>query len=230
MSKLEPETESPSFQQDPGSDDEIEILEIVGLDEDAPPLGATDAPVVEESESDEMVLTFEEDGDGSPAAPVAAPAAPEENGDAHNGPISHREQFVRLQADFDNFRKRVERDQRTHVAGATSRVVKRLLPVLDNFERAVAVDSETHDAQALRDGVVLIFKQLLAEMHQEGLEAIDSLGQPFDPRVHEAVVTEYRSDLPANTVVEELQRGYLLHGRLLRPSLVKVCLGQAEDS
>jgi len=94
--------------------------------------------------------------------------------------------------------------------------------VLDNFERAVAVSPQNDSDRAFRDGVVLIFKQLLEELRKEGLTAIDSIGEPFDPNLHEAVATDSESAFPPHTVVEEMQRGYLLHDRLLRPSQVKV--------
>jgi len=95
--------------------------------------------------------------------------------------------------------------------------------VLDNFERALGGSTGTPGA-SFREGMALVFRQLLEELRKEGLTAVDSVGEPFDPAVHEAVATEQAPELPPHTVVEELQRGYLLHDRLLRPALVKVTL------
>ena len=106
--------------------------------------------------------------------------------------------------------------------GVVARVVQNLLPVLDNFERAISSASPEEAASSLHQGVQLIFRQILDELRREGLEAVQTLGQPFDPTVHEAVATEHHPDLPHHTIMEELQRGYTLHQRLLRPALVKV--------
>jgi molecular chaperone GrpE len=102
--------------------------------------------------------------------------------------------------------------------------------VLDNFERAFSTELPSEDGRAFQQGVALIFRQLLDELRREGLTAVDSLGQPFDPRLHEAVATERMSGLPENTVVEEIRRGYLLHDRLLRPAQVRVAVGESEDA
>jgi len=203
--------------------DDIEILEIVGLDEDAPAPGIDSHSVPDER--DEVLLTFDDEAEaGEPDLREAErriePAGP--------GEAQDDERLLRLQADFDNFKKRVDREwlhREKHVAAG---LLTRLLPILDNFERAVSCgDSESNDG-AFRDGVALIFRQLLDELRKEGLRAIDSLGEPFNPNLHEAVATETNPDLPSNTVVEELQRGYLLHDRLLRPALVKVTVDSSD--
>jgi molecular chaperone GrpE len=103
-----------------------------------------------------------------------------------------------------------------------------LLPVLDNFERALSTARQAGVDGQLHDGVALIFRQLLDELRREGLEAVDTVGEPFDPAVHEAVATAEDTGLPPHTIVEELQRGYLLQGRLLRPALVRVALAPGE--
>ncbi len=107
---------------------------------------------------------------------------------------------------------------------ASAQLISRLLPVLDNFERALNAASQTEGGPGFYDGIALIFRQLLEELRREGLTAVDTVGEPFDPEVHEAVATSTDSDFPPNTVVEELQRGYLLHDRLLRPALVQVSI------
>lgn len=116
---------------------------------------------------------------------------------------------------------------------ATSRLVTSLLPVLDNLERAIATERPEGEDVALRTGVQLIHRQLIEVLRREGLRPVDALGQPFDPAIHEALATEPAPGLPPNTVVEEIQRGYFLHERLLRPALVRVSVREgpvADDS
>jgi molecular chaperone GrpE len=134
-----------------------------------------------------------------------------------------------LQADFENLKKRTERERRGYTQRATVTVVARLLPVLDNFERALTISAEPTDGEAMRDGVVLIFRQLLEELRREGLEAIEAVGQSFDPEIHEAVETDTTSGRPSNIVTEEFLRGYRLKGDLLRPALVKVSIDPKDD-
>jgi molecular chaperone GrpE len=196
-----------SYQEDTVDDDEIEIIEIVGLDEDR-----DDAPALPEEEVPDVVLDFDEP-DGTDAS-----------GDVSQAVAVEREHFLRLQADFENFKRRVERERRETERRASSVVMERLLPILDNFERAISSPPDEGGNGAFRDGVVLIFRQLLEELRREGLTPIDTIGQPFDPQIHEAVATDHESGLPSHTVVEELRRGYLLRGRVLRPALVKVAL------
>lgn len=194
-------------------EDDIEILEVIGLDDDSPFVADTRDAV---EDADEVVLEIDGDAVGDPA-----------RGDKEH---SEREQLLRVFAEFENFKKRVEREREAAERQATAGLVLRLLPVLDNFERALGRSPSGPDS-TLHDGVALIFRQLLDELRRDGLTAVDSVGETFDPTVHEAVATTADSGIPAQTVVEELQRGYLLHDRLLRPALVKVAIdGSADDS
>jgi molecular chaperone GrpE len=202
------------FQPDTGDDDEIEILEVVGLDEDSPAARPVESPS-DEADEDEITVDFDESSDG--AGGIDEPA------------VTEFDRLARLKADFENFKKRVEREKEANQRQAAAGLVTRILPVLDNFERAISTDVPTEDGRAFQQGVALIFRQLLEELRREGLVAVDSLGQEFDPTVHEAVITDNVPGLPDNTVVEELRRGYLLHERLLRPAQVKVSLGDPEE-
>lgn len=229
MGKLEPEPELQSFQEDMDYDDEIEILEVVGLDEAGVPL-ETAYPAEDEEVTDasDVILDFDgaEGGGERPGEDRAAgdpPGAPDDDV-ARND----RDRLIRLHADFDNYKKRVEREQREYRRLASGELIRRLLPVLDNFERAVSAAADEEGEGNLRHGVILIFKQMLDEMRKEGLVAVDTVGLPFDPNVHEAVATDDNPELPPNTVVEEMQRGYLLHDRLLRPALVKVNMPEGD--
>ena len=201
------------FQGVAGNGDDIEIIEVVGLDEDSP-AGSGD-----ESGGGEVVLSLDDElaGVDSHDPPSSPP----------NGSAADR--LMRLQADFDNLKKRMEREREHFESQASAELVNRILPVLDNFERALSVGPDSGDGEALRDGVVLIFRQLLDELRKEGLEAIESLGQPFDPQLHEAVENDSDPGREDYTVVEEVRRGYKLRERLLRPSLVKVSVDGSND-
>jgi len=220
MQKLNIDADTLPVQKDLDEDSEIEIIEVIGLDEDSPAPAASRRSEQESSDPNEVVLDF--DGEGA----YAGERADQPNGNLRE--ISDSERFLRLRADFENFKRRTEREQETSARHASAGLVTRLLPVLDNFERALARDVPVRDRNSFREGIEMIFRQLLEELRKEGLASVDSIGQPFDPNVHEAVATDSRSDLPSQTVLEELQRGYLLHDRLLRPSLVKVCVEAME--
>ncbi|HVJ50179.1 nucleotide exchange factor GrpE [Desulfitobacterium sp.] len=128
----------------------------------------------------------------------------------------------RLQAEFDNFRKRTQKEKEETIKYAAERVIEAMLPVLDNFERAVLSSQSNQDFQAFSQGVDMILKQMKSGLAKEGLTPIETVGQPFDPKLHESVLQVDSEDYPENTVVEELQKGYYLKDKILRPSMVKV--------
>jgi molecular chaperone GrpE len=125
----------------------------------------------------------------------------------------------RLQADFENFRKRAQRDQEALVGRAGERIVKELLPVLDDLERAL-VAAEQHEEAKLEDGVKLVHRQLKQLLEREGLAPVETDGK-FDPHVHEALLTQ-PSESEEGAVIEVLQKGYRLGDRILRPARVVV--------
>jgi len=137
-----------------------------------------------------------------------------------------REQYIRKLADFENLRKRTEKEKQDFYRYSLSEIMKELLPVLDNFERALA--AETERGEEFRKGVELIYKQLYEVLRKNGLTPIDDQGVAFDPQIHEAVMRDENSELPNHTVAELLQKGYFLHDRLLRPAMVKVAVGGPE--
>ncbi|HXV75051.1 MAG TPA: nucleotide exchange factor GrpE [Candidatus Polarisedimenticolaceae bacterium] len=207
---------------DEHDDDEIEIIEIVGLDDDSPAASRVDRLALDGGDDDELVIELDDDEER--ADPIAAPSdVPDPT------VVDDNERFARLSADFENLRKRMDRERVAHERHAGAQLVARLLPVLDNFERALSNAREAQTDPRFSEGVAMIFRQLLDELRKEGLVAVDTVGEPFDPAVHEAVATTEHEQLPPNTVVEELQRGYLLHDRLLRPALVKVTVDPAND-
>ena len=125
----------------------------------------------------------------------------------------------RLQADFDNYRKRAARDQESLVARAGERIVKELVPILDDLERALEA-AEQHEEAQLEDGVKLVHRQLEQLLAKEGLAVVETDGR-FDPHVHEALLTQ-PSDADEGSVIEVLQKGYRLGDRVLRPARVVV--------
>jgi molecular chaperone GrpE len=133
-----------------------------------------------------------------------------------------REQMLRTQADFENFRRRQQNSLDEMRVTARENIVSNLLPLLDNLERALDASQSSGNVQALVDGVKLILRQMNDILTREGLSPIDSDGVIFDPALHEAVMTEDRDDVADQTIVQTLQKGYKLGHRVLRPSLVKV--------
>ncbi len=127
-----------------------------------------------------------------------------------------------LQADYDNFRKRTQREKEELAKYAAEKIVSDLLPVLDNLERGLSASRSSQDFEGLAKGVEMILRQLVSLLEREGLTAIAAVGQEFDPGVHEAVMRVEVDGSEPNVVVEELQKGYFLKDKVLRPSMVKV--------
>jgi molecular chaperone GrpE len=134
------------------------------------------------------------------------------------------QRYLRTQADFDNFRRRARQEREEFAKYASQSLIEGLLPILDNFERAIQSSREQQkDFDALAKGVEMIARQLLQLLEGEGLKEIEALGQPFNPELHQAVMTvEAEEGTESGTVVEVLQKGYMLKERVIRPSMVKV--------
>ena len=140
------------------------------------------------------------------------------------------ERIVRLTADFDNFRKRAQRDKDEARQFANQGLLERLLPILDNFEMALTAVKDADSS--VRDGVQMILDQLLSVLKESGVEPVDALGQPFDPNRHEALSQEETTEAEEGTVVQQVQCGYKLNDRLVRPARVVVAKapGTAEEA
>jgi molecular chaperone GrpE len=132
-----------------------------------------------------------------------------------------QDRLLRTAAEFDNFRKRVERERREHQEYAVSDALREFLPIIDNFERALQTSAEG-DVDAYRKGIELIHKQMLDLLRKRGVTVIEALGAQFDPNLHQAVIQETSGTHREGEVMQELQRGYMLGERLLRPAMVKV--------
>ncbi len=139
--------------------------------------------------------------------------------------ISSQEELIsllkRVQADFENYKKRIESEQAARTAYANSELVRKLLPLLDSFE---ARQGATGEPAGLQEGFRLIHAQLAGLLRQEGLEPINAVGERFNPLLHEVLLKE-SSDQPGNTIIGEIQKGYMFRERVLRPSRVKISSG-----
>jgi molecular chaperone GrpE len=132
-----------------------------------------------------------------------------------------KDQYLRKIAEMENLRKRVEREKSEFYQYALSNFLEELLVVLDNFERALESESKG-DGKSLRDGVEMIYKQYQNLLMKQGVTSIELKGKQFDPYLHQAFMTEESADINEPEIIEEIQKGYMLHNRLLRPTLVKV--------
>jgi molecular chaperone GrpE len=134
-----------------------------------------------------------------------------------------RQTLLRRQADFDNYRKRIEKERFEDSKRATARVVEGLIPVIDGFEHALAAHREA-EYENYRKGFELIYKQLLENLTKLGVERIDPVGKSFDPHLHQAVDRAETSDHKDGTILQVFQPGYVFHGRVLRPAMVRVAV------
>ncbi|AIQ13997.1 nucleotide exchange factor GrpE [Paenibacillus durus] len=131
---------------------------------------------------------------------------------------------LRVQADYDNFRRRTLKEKEELAQYATSKLVTELLPVLDNFERALATAPAGSDGDAFSKGVNMIFRQLEGVLKSEGLTPMETVGQPFNPEFHQAIMQVESEEYEEGIVTEEVQKGYLLKNKVLRPAMVKVSM------
>jgi molecular chaperone GrpE len=132
------------------------------------------------------------------------------------------DRLLRLHAEFENYKKRMARERSEFVKFANEALILEFLPVLDNLERAVAMANSGMDAQGVAEGLDIILRLFQTTLEKAGVKAIEALGYEFDPNLHQAVAQVESTDGRDDIVVEEVQKGYLLEGRLLRPSMVKV--------
>jgi molecular chaperone GrpE len=131
------------------------------------------------------------------------------------------QRYLRLAADFDNYRRRTRQEMEDVRKNAAEHLIGELLPVLDNFERALATARPLFP-ENVATGIDMIYRQLWHVLAQSGVQPVEAVGKPFDPAFHEAFEQVETDDAPEGTVIEEVQKGYLLHGKVLRPVLVKV--------
>jgi len=135
--------------------------------------------------------------------------------------------FLRARADYQNLKRRTDEEKESMRSLMNADLLKRLLDVADNFERALRAAEQAKDYDKLVTGINAVYRQITEFLAREGVTAIEALDEPFDPNLHNAFLREETTEYPENTVLEELQRGYLLNGKVLRPAMVKVSTGDA---
>lgn len=140
------------------------------------------------------------------------------------------DKYLRLAAEFDNYKRLIQRDQRDQIRFGNEQLLKELLPVVDNLERAIKASREGGSSDVLMQGVELTLKQLTGALTRFHVTPIETIGQPFDPATHQAVTSVASEKIPEQHVVDEFQRGYLLHDRILRAAMVSVSTGQADGA
>ena len=185
-----------------------------------------------QQEIDEAEAAQEDAAEGSeeeaPEEAASEAAAMQEEIEALKGQVEKltgdlqekKDRLLRLQADFDNFRRRSAKEREEISAVVTQNFCKDMLPLLVNFERAMA--AETKDVEAFQKGVEMIFTQFQEVLKKNGLEQIEAVGQKFDPNFHQAVMRVEDPEKEDDTVAQELQKGYMVKGRVIRPSMVQV--------
>ena len=140
------------------------------------------------------------------------------------------DKYLRLAAEFDNYKRLAQRDQRDQIRFGNEHLLKELLPVVDNLERAIKSSREGAGSDVLIQGVDLTLKQLTGALTRFYVVPVETIGRPFDPATHQSVTSVASETVPKQHVVNEFQRGYLLHDRILRAAMVSISTGQADDA
>ncbi|MBJ6363087.1 nucleotide exchange factor GrpE [Paenibacillus sp. GCM10012307] len=134
----------------------------------------------------------------------------------------NHQRLLRVQADYDNFRRRTQKEKEELAQYASMKLITELLPIIDNFERAVSASKDSDDKDSFIKGVDMIFRQFDQLLQQEGLKPMETVGQPFNPDFHQAIMQVESEEYEEGIVVEEIQKGYTLKEKVLRPAMVKV--------
>jgi molecular chaperone GrpE len=210
----EADAEEPEAVEEPetaAEEEDLAVTERADEDATAQQAAEAEAEASEDLEADEdEVIAEAEDAIAADLAKARAEAE------------SYLDDLRRLQADFDNYRKRTLREQTARAASASQALVTRLLPVLDNFELAVSAAEQSRDFDRMLKGVEMVFGELREVLEGEGLVKIEAEGKPFDPERHEAVIAVEQEDSEPGTVTDIVRTGYELRGKVLRPAMVKV--------
>jgi molecular chaperone GrpE len=140
--------------------------------------------------------------------------------DVKNELTEQKDKFVRLQAETDNFRKRLSREKEEFSQYANERLFKELLPIFDNFERAL--EDPSNDIKSLKEGLAMILKQFSSFLEKEKVEPIEAIGKKFDPMIHEVLTSEESSEHEENTIISQFVKGYTINNRVIRPSQVVI--------
>ncbi|MDM5249334.1 MULTISPECIES: nucleotide exchange factor GrpE [unclassified Lysinibacillus] len=186
-----------------------ENKDLVQEEKDVQAENAVEVEATEVKEEQQAELTIEEQYEAK-LAELQAKLADEEN------------RHLRLRADFDNIRRRNQLDREAAEKYRAQSLLSDLLPVIDNFERALQVEATSEETASIVKGIEMVYRSLLEATEKEGLQIIKAEGEQFDPNVHQAVMQEQDSEKETGVVVRELQKGYMLKDRVLRPTMVSV--------
>jgi molecular chaperone GrpE len=185
----------------------------------------------EEAEDSSVEVQFKSEGDTSSEEiedTASDEVAEEVSEDEAVEAEIESERFLRLAAEFDNYKKRTAREFEDIIKRANVRLLRELMDIVDNFERAMSAESEDHSHKAYRQGVELIYNQLSALLTKEGVTPIEAVGKPFDPHYHEAVMQAASDEYDEGTVMQEIQKGYRIGDKVLRHSRVIVSSGSSK--
>ncbi|WP_462405587.1 nucleotide exchange factor GrpE [Gracilibacillus sp. Marseille-QA3620] len=188
---------------------------------------AVDETIEEIFDETDVNETQDTDSTESGAADAASDEVAEESTGGKEAELEQKlkeaeAKYLRLYADFDNYRRRVKLDAEAAQKYRAQSLVTNLLPALDNFERALMISTDNEETKALLQGMNMVLSGIQAALKEEGVEEIKAVGEEFDPHQHQAVMQDNNPDFGSNIVVEELQKGYKLKDRVIRPSMVKV--------
>ncbi len=167
--------------------------------------------------------TLEPSQGAEPALVESIPLTSEEIEKVLQEKEQYYDRLLRTQADFDNYRKRVQREQANLIRYGAENALREILPIVDNLERAVeSARKHEQSGKQLREGVELILAQVKETLDRLGVKPVETVGQPFDPNKHDALIRVHAPDVPEATVVEEIRKGYYLYDKVLRPAQVTV--------
>ena len=208
QSSLEEEKQKAEQSQDDSDIEEVLIEDIETVD---------DGPAMEENKEESLSLEEELDADQKWEAILKEKKELEDR-------------CLRLMADFDNFKKRVSKEKADSIKYANESFIKDILPAVDNIERVLSFDFEKIEGKPFKEGIELVLSEIKKTFLKYGVEVIEAVGNPFDPTLHEAMQSLEIAGAEPDTVVEEFQKGYLYHGRLLRPAMVIVAAPEAKPA
>lgn len=193
-------------------------------------------PIQESDDQDQSEDRTPKAENDTEVPPVSDDSAVEEPDDAAKLETAERQaqenydRLLRLSAEFDNYKKRSTRETQELVKYANENLFKELLNIVDNLERAIESAGQESEADGpLMQGIQLTLGEVMKILERHKVEPVDALGQPFDPAYHQAMMQEASTDQPANTVIREMQKGYVMHDRLLRPAMVVVAKAVEES-
>jgi molecular chaperone GrpE len=146
----------------------------------------------------------------------------EKNNELEKELADFENRYLRLQADFDNFRRRSRIEAEANEKYRAQKLIIDILPAVDNFERALIMEVDHEQAKSIKQGMEMVYRSLLDALVKEGLQPIEAVGKDFDPHMHQAVMQGNDENFGSNIVIEEFQKGYLLKDKVIRPSMVKV--------